>query len=557
MFTKRATQVPYNVSSPYLEDHIVLVTTIEKPFVKDLSNNLDKVYVIEKAQKGIVNIVKKKYPDIRLKYVDTIEKAYQMVLDQEVYGYIGKSLSTMHIIQKNYSSTLKIMTQLFKMNLGVGVNEDEPELLNIINKVLQTIDEQTKIQIRNNWSSTTIETKVDYTYLWYLLLAMFVIVSLVVYRQIILNRSNALLEKTNKKLLDQKKEFETIFSSSKDGIAIVDLESHFLNCNKAYCEMLGYTKEELLTMSCIGLTLPEERQNAILALEEILTVGYKTNFEKLCLRKDDTIVTVNMTGSIYPDKKRILLISKDISSNKLLEEQSKLASMGEMIGNIAHQWRQPLSVITTASTGALYQKEIGTLTDEFFEKEMNNINDQAQYLSRTIDDFRNFIKGDQEEVEIKINEAIEYAIHLTEATLKNNYINTVIDLDDDMEIHGSKNELIQSFINIINNSKDALKEKCEEEDRYIFISSSKKSENSLEIKICDTGGGIPDDVIERIFEPYFTTKHQNVGTGIGLSMVNKILRDKYHAQIQVNNQHTNYKDKEYYGACFKILFHRN
>jgi signal transduction histidine kinase len=310
-------------------------------------------------------------------------------------------------------------------------------------------------------------------------------------------------------------------------------------------------------MSCIGLTLPEERQNAILALEEILTVGYKTNFEKLCLRKDDTIVTVNMTGSIYPDKKRILLISKDISSNKLLEEQSKLASMGEMIGNIAHQWRQPLSVITTASTGALYQKEIGTLTDEFFEKEMNNINDQAQYLSRTIDDFRNFIKGDQEEVEIKINEAIEYAIHLTEATLKNNYINTVIDLDDDMEIHGSKNELIQSFINIINNSKDALKEKCEEEDRYIFISSSKKSENSLEIKICDTGGGIPDDVIERIFEPYFTTKHQNVGTGIGLSMVNKILRDKYHAQIQVNNQHTNYKDKEYYGACFKILFHRN
>jgi signal transduction histidine kinase len=104
-----------------------------------------------------------------------------------------------------------------------------------------------------------------------------------------------------------------------------------------------------------------------------------------------------MSVSLLPDKKRILIVTKNISDMKFIEEQSKLVSMGEMIGNIAHQWRQPLSIISTASTGVLFQKEFGVLTDKVLIDSMNSINNSAQYLSKTIDDFRNFIKNDKTE----------------------------------------------------------------------------------------------------------------------------------------------------------------
>ncbi|MDY0051940.1 MAG: PAS domain S-box protein [Aliarcobacter sp.] len=356
------------------------------------------------------------------------------------------------------------------------------------------------------------------------------------------------------KIEEQKEEFETIFNSSKDGIAILDLESNFLNCNKAYCEMLDYSKKELLTKSCIDLTIPEEREKSIEVMKRIIEDGFVTNFEKICLTKDKhRKIYVNMAATLLPDKKRVLLVSKNVSDVKFLEEQSKLAAMGEMIGNIAHQWRQPLSIISTISTGILLQKELGVLTDELFISDMKNINESAQYLSKTIDDFRNFIKNDESIELTSIKDALDYTIHLAEASLNNNYINLVVNYDGDIKIPAVKNELVQSFLNIINNAKDALVSNNKEENRYIFI-TTKKIKNILELSINDSGGGIAEKNIERIFEPYFTTKYKSTGTGIGLSMVHKILRNKYHAEIIVFNDNFIYNDISYYGACFRILF---
>jgi PAS domain S-box-containing protein len=358
-------------------------------------------------------------------------------------------------------------------------------------------------------------------------------------------------------LQEQKEEFETIFDSSKDGIAVIDLESNFLNCNSSYLEMSGYTKSELLTKSCIELSIPEDKEKAKRAIEKTIEVGYVKNLEKTCFKKDGETITVNMTASLLPDKKRILIVAKDISSLKLMEEQAKLASMGEMIGNIAHQWRQPLSIISIASTGVLFHQEMGTLKDELITKEMKSINENAQYLSKTIDDFKNFIRNDESMESTSIQEALEYALHLTEAPLKNNYVNVVKYFNDDMEIYANKNELIQSFINIINNAKDILKEKKDESDRYIFIKMKKLKKDKLEVLICDSGGGIPEEIKNRIFEPYFTTKHQSVGTGIGLSMTHKILNDKYKAGITAYNDKSKYENKDYFGACFQVIFDEN
>ena len=370
-----------------------------------------------------------------------------------------------------------------------------------------------------------------------------------------ISRDISEIKKYQDKIIEQKEEFETIFNFSKDGIAIIDLESNFLNCNESYCEMLEYPKEELLKKSCIELTVSEDKEKTKESLKKIINDNFIINFEKKCLTKNNNIIYVNMSVSLLPDKKRILIVTKNISDMKFIEEQSKLVSMGEMIGNIAHQWRQPLSIISTASTGVLFQKEYGLLTDKVLIDSMNSINNSAQYLSKTIDDFRNFIKNDKTEEITSIKDAIAFTINLTEASLKNNYINLIVNCEADMTIHAIKNELVQSFLNIINNAKDALVTSTKEENRFIVI-ETKEVKNNLELSIKDSAGGIPDEIIGRIFEPYFTTKHKSLGTGIGLSIVNKILRDKYCANVTVYNESFTYNDCVYYGACFKITFNK-
>lgn len=265
-----------------------------------------------------------------------------------------------------------------------------------------------------------------------------------------------------------------------------------------------------------------------------------------------------MSLSLLPDNKRVLIIAKDVTSQKLFEEQSKLASMGEMIGNIAHQWRQPLSIITTSASGLKLQSQMGMLDEKQIEDYNDLVLQQAQYLSHTIDNFRDFIKGETIYKDLFIHDLIDQTISLVDASLKNNYIETIKQLDGDLQIYGNINELIQALINIITNAKDALKEHIpHNEKRVLFISTKKLDEHSLELKIKDNGGGIKEEVIHRIFEPYFTTKHQSIGTGLGLSMVDKILRERHHCQVSVYNEEFEFDSTKYTGACFSLIFYSN
>ncbi len=358
----------------------------------------------------------------------------------------------------------------------------------------------------------------------------------------------------SKNILEQKIEFETIFNTSKDGIAILDTESNFINFNQAYLEMTGFSREELLTKSCIELTSPEDRQKCIDTLSLILQVGYIENYQKICIVKYDKRIVTNMSISLLPDKNRILVVTKDITALKMLEEQSKLASMGEMIGNIAHQWRQPLSVISTGATGMKIQKEYGMLDDVVFYETCDIIDENVQYLSKTIDDFRDFIKGDVTFKLVAVSEVLEDTLNLLKASLSNHYIKLILSIEEDLQINANKNELQQALINIINNAKDMLVENVRESERLIFISTKLLDDTSLELKICDNGGGIPLNIIDRIFEPYFTTKHQSNGTGLGLSMSHKIITQRHHQTIVAYNDEFEYGGKSYKGACFEIIF---
>jgi len=250
-------------------------------------------------------------------------------------------------------------------------------------------------------------------------------------------------------------------------------------------------------------------------------------------------------------EQRVVIESKKVfEKDRILMEQSKLAAMGDMIGNIAHQWRQPLSVISTGATGMMLQKEYGCLSDAHFNKTCTAINDNAQYLSKTIDDFRNFIKGDGTKKLFLLKNTINSFLNLVEGSIKSHTINVISMIESDIQIDSYENELTQCLINIFNNAKDALAEKNIEK-KFIFITTSLENDIAT-IKIRDNALGISDQVINKIFEPYFTTKHQSQGTGLGLHMTYNLIVDGLCGTIEVDNLSYDYEEKNYTGAEFVI-----
>ena len=236
--------------------------------------------------------------------------------------------------------------------------------------------------------------------------------------------------------------------------------------------------------------------------------------------------------------------------DELFYQQSKMAAMGEMIGNIAHQWRQPLSVISTAATGAKIQKELNCLTDAEFYSSLTSINTSAQYLSSTIDDFRDFFNPSNNKInEFDISDTISKTLNLVKAQFTAKDIEIIQNIEDS-KISSIENELIQVLINILNNARDALIT-IENQRRFIFINAYTK-ENNLIIEIKDNAGGIKKDIMDRIFEPYFTTKYKSQGTGIGLYMSKEIIEKHIDGILLVSNENYTYENVDYLGAKFVI-----
>ena len=258
----------------------------------------------------------------------------------------------------------------------------------------------------------------------------------------------------------------------------------------------------------------------------------------------------------YLNKNLEIKVKDEIEKNRIIQERlykaDKLASMGEMISNIAHQWRQPLSVISTIATGTKLQKEVNSLKDEDLIENMDLINKNAQYLSKTIDDFRNFINDNRTIQFYSLSETISNFTNIIYSSIKDKNIKLILDLDNNIVVEGNPNQLIQCLINIFNNSKDALQEK--NPDESLFFISSQKEDNKIILKIRDNAGGIPENILSKIYEPYFTTKHQSQGTGLGLHMTYRLITESMCVKIDASNIEFNYNQKIYKGAEFKITF---
>ncbi len=264
-------------------------------------------------------------------------------------------------------------------------------------------------------------------------------------------------------------------------------------------------------------------------------------------------------------------IAEEIEENRkkdmVLYQQSKMASMGEMLGNIAHQWRQPLSTISTIASGTKIQKELNILEDKEFDKGMELIVTTTKHLSQTIDDFREFFNPNKVAKNLNTLVIYEKATQLISSRLIAKDIELKSSVDETSFIT-FENELLQSLMNILNNAIDAFENKKMENKIIEFkikyqkeckmpncniIECTQGKEGYITITIQDNAGGISKEYIDKIFDAYFTTKHKSQGTGIGLYMTYEIINKHLNGYINVENEVIKYNEKEYLGAKFTII----
>lgn len=232
------------------------------------------------------------------------------------------------------------------------------------------------------------------------------------------------------------------------------------------------------------------------------------------------------------NKKLEVEVKKQVEENRkkerLLFEQSKLASMGEMINNIAHQWRQPLSEInSTVMVLDCMMIEEKIKTKEV-ERHFENIEEQTKYMSETIEGFKNYFEPDKLKQKFSLEEAVKHSLVILEKAYVKLGIKLEVNVIKDIEVSGYKNEFVQVLIVLLNNAKDALVEK-NIQNPLIKITINET------LSIEDNAKGIPSEIIDKIFEPYFTTKHPSVGTGLGLYMASTIIKESMQGKLYVEN----------------------
>ena len=353
---------------------------------------------------------------------------------------------------------------------------------------------------------------------------------------------------------------------SEAGITITNKKQEIIKVNKTFTKITGFKEEEvigktpkILNSGVHGKEFYDDMFNSL--REKKSWMGEITN-----KHKEGNLVNEHLTiQAVLDDSGEIIYfvasflditVQKEME-NKLREKEkqlfqkSKMAAMGEMLENIAHQWRQPLSIISSLSTSLSLNKELGLPSDDKSEIEnLEKINTTAQYLSSTIDDFRSFFKQDKEKEAVGIKNLVESALKLINDKLKSKNIKLIAEFED-KECFILKNEFIQVLINIINNARDEL-EKQTLKEKLIHLHLEEDEENLI-LSIKDNAGGIPEDIINRIFEPYFTTKEDSKGTGIGLYMSLEMIESHMNGTIKVENKEFSHENKTYFGAEFKII----
>ncbi len=351
--------------------------------------------------------------------------------------------------------------------------------------------------------------------------------------------------------------------------SITDLKGNILDASAAFCSISGYKKSELIGSPHNIVRHPDMPKEAFKELWDTIKQGKTWTGKVKNLKKDGGFYWVYANiEPLYNSKGRIdsyISIRLDITNNELLmnkikqeeeknrlaqemiQQQSRLAQMGEMLSMIAHQWRQPLSAIAAASSVINLKAKLKKLDYDVAIQLSDKIQEFSQHLSNTIDDFRNFFKSNKTKNKTNFEKILKDILDIVNNSLDNHNIKLIIDIKSTKDFITYENELKQVLLNLIKNAEDALLENSINNPTILI-----QIENET-LNICDNAGGIPDDIIDKIFDPYFSTKTKKDGTGIGLYMSKIIIEEHCGGKLIVSNEESRYNNEiVLYGAKFKI-----
>ena len=370
------------------------------------------------------------------------------------------------------------------------------------------------------------------------------------------------------KIQENKKE---AILNSQENIIVITLGNEIIDANQRLYDFFINTKDLesfKKTYKCICSTFID-MQDDIYIIEkyyngknwaEYILANPDKNFRVAIKNMQDKIRHFSIKCSIVKNEEFIIATFTDITQeieqiqankekDRILFQQSKIAAITDTLKNIAHQWRQPLSVISTITSGMKLQKELNILDDNEFNLSCDGIINNTNKLSTTIDNFTNFFNTDNNSTKFSLIEALENTKKFMNSILEKNSIECQFIYDSDIILDSNKNDFSQAILNILDNSVHALITIENIEDRFIFIEFKN---NILQIK--DSGNGIDKNIISKILEPYFTTKHQAFGIGLGLYIVNEFFVQNLGYKIDIQNVTYDYKNKNYSGLNFIIDF---
>ena len=356
------------------------------------------------------------------------------------------------------------------------------------------------------------------------------------------------------KLQTQATRFEFAINSARDGFWDYDLINKEFYLSEGWKKRLGFDLSNQPTyLDYLDLMPDEHRFEHHQAMHNIME-KHPSDLEYIHFRIRYPIITKNNeklviedVGDIFFDKEqnpiRITGFHRDITDQerqlKIIETQNRVSAMGEVISNIAHQWRQPIGAINNILNDLevdIELEDLEVLDVKVYLKTSSKIKEYTSYLSQTIDDFRKLTTDDKIITNFSLKDTIASAYNI----LQNEYDKFNIGFSllespyNSLNINGYERELQQVLINLLNNAKDILVEKEISESKVEL--SILTSEKYIIISVQDNGGGIPSSIIDKIFDPYFTTKHEAIGTGIGLYMSKKIITEYFHGSLEVQNK---------------------
>ena len=364
-------------------------------------------------------------------------------------------------------------------------------------------------------------------------------------------------------LITSADEIQDLYDHAPCGYHSLDKNGLIVRMNATELRWLGYTKDEVVgKLKLTDLMTASSIKRFKETFPKLKSKGQIYDLEQELLRKDGTILPVSLSATAIYDSNGNFVMSRstafDISERKQAEialhteaaerlrtleqlrqkdrimmHQSRLAAMGEMLSNIAHQWRQPLNTLGLVIQRLPFFYETNEFNREFLESSANEAMKLIQHMSRTIDDFRGFFKTDKEMITFEVNQIIRQTISLIDASFKQEQIKITIGTEGNPCILGYPNEYSQVLLSILHNAKDVFSEK-KRKAAQVNIHSSMEGEKVV-VTISDNAGGIAEDIIDKIFDPYFTTKGPDKGTGIGLFIAKNIIENSMKGKLTARN----------------------